>query len=167
MALRSFRLSPRSSHDAVVTLKAVVRGVLDGRLTAADCRLLLCVRVTLALATTLVARTSLPAARRIMAMSGPVLLAFRGAVSERRILWALTAAERLAAGRGQCLARALAAEVLLDPAGAPHRIIIGVATPAPGVLKSHAWIERNGHVLLGGAQSARHYVPVVDWGSIR
>ena len=151
----------------MVTLKAVVRGVFDGRLTGADCRLLLCVRVTLALTATLVVRTSLPVARKIMDTLRPAMLAFRGAVSEQRILWAFTAAERLSVGRGRCLASALAADALLDRAGVPHRIVIGVATPAPGILESHAWIERNGQVLLGGAQSARHYVPVVDWGSAR
>ena len=151
----------------MLTLKAVVRGVFDGRLTAADCRLLLCVRVTLALATALVARTSLPTARRIIVALRPAVLASRGTVHEQRILWALTAAERLSVGRGRCLARALAADALLDRAGTPHRLVIGVATEAPGTLRSHAWIERNGRVLLGGAQSASQYVPVVDWVSVQ
>jgi len=155
------------SHDAVVTLNALIRGVLDGRLTAADCRLLLCVRVTLALTATLVVRMPLPVARKIIDTLRPVMLAFRGAASEQRILWAFTAAERLSVGRGRCLARALAADALLDRAGAPHRIVIGVATPAPGILQSHAWIVRHGRVLLGGAQSVRRYVPIVDWESVR
>lgn len=152
-----------NTNDAVVTLKAVGRGVLDGRLTAADCRLLLCVRLTLALATTLVRRTTLPSARRVLAILGPMILAVRGAVPEARILWALAAAERRDVGRGRCLARALAADLLIDGTACPHEIVIGVTSPAPGLLKSHAWIERDGRVLIGGDKSIDRYSRLVAW----
>ena len=147
----------------MVILKTVARGVLDGRLTAADCRLLLCVRATLALATALIARTTLPAVRTFLSTVRPVIHACRGAIPEQRILWALQAAERLDVGRGRCLARALAAEVLLDGSVRPHVIVIGVASSQPGFLKSHAWIERDGQVLVGRGESTDEYSRLVAW----
>ena len=157
-------LAPRN-NDTVIATTALVRGVFDGRLTVADCRLLLCVRAVQALATTAVRFAAVPAIRRAFIAIRPLVLACRGAAPEARVLWAFAAIRRSSVGNARCLARALAAEVLLDPAAEPHRMVIGVSVTAPGVPKSHAWIERNGEVLLGGPESSATYVPIIDWSS--
>ena len=153
------------TNEPVVALNAVVRGVFAGRLTPADCRLLLCVRIVQALAAGAIAWTTVPAGRRALKAIRPLAISCRGAVPEARILWAFEASGRWQVGRATCLARAMAAEALLEGTDRPPRIAVGVTLPAAGFLKSHAWIERDGRVLVGGSESSRQYVPFVEWNS--
>src|SRR5881398_2794783 len=50
-----------------------------------------------------------------------------------------------------CLVRALVAEMLLTGIDRPMRLMIGVRRAADSRLESHAWIERDGRVIVGGA----------------
>ena len=147
----------------MAALTALVRGVLDGRLSVNDCRLLLCVRVLEVLARAAVGCTTIPAARAILAGLRPIAAACHGCVPESRIIWAFQASERWQAGRGRCLARALAAEVLLERTVHVPRLVIGIAAPENGALRSHAWVERDGRILIGGSRSEPHYVRLVSW----
>jgi hypothetical protein len=52
--------------------------------------------------------------------------------------------------------------LLLDTIEQPLTVVVGVAA-VQGGMRSHAWIERNGHVLLGGDDARRQYVPLVAW----
>jgi transglutaminase superfamily protein len=149
----------------LAAVKAVVRGVRKGRLTAADCRLLACVRVLQAVAFATLACRPLPAARRALAQIRPLASAWCGAIPEARIIWAFEASAYWRIGRARCLARALAAEVLLPATDRPVMMIIGITPPTNGLLKSHAWIERDGSVLVGGSESRRQYLPFVAWNS--
>jgi hypothetical protein len=158
-------LAPRK-NETVIVLKALVRGVRDGRLTVADCRLLLCVRILQAVATAAVHFASIPTIRAALAAVRPVAVAVRGTVPEARVLWAFQASDRWSVGRATCLARALAAEVLLETTSHQHRMVIGISSPLSGGLRSHAWIERNGDVLLGGQESRSQYVPLIAWSGV-
>jgi hypothetical protein len=144
-------------------LKAVVRGVRDGRLTAADCRLLVCVRLAQAFALLGITCAPVPAVRRALGRFRPWAIALGGRAPESRVIWAINASARCQAGHSTCLARALAAELLLPPAGTPLTVVIGVMPPVDGRLKSHAWLERNGRVVMGGDESRRDYFPLIAW----
>jgi hypothetical protein len=52
-----------------------------------------------------------------------------------------------------CLVQALAAKALLSRAGYPTLIRIGVAASEDGKLRAHAWLERDGEIVIGGAGS--------------
>jgi len=58
-----------------------------------------------------------------------------------------------------CLVRALAGEVILRRRGYPARLCIGVAHPAGADWQAHAWLENDGHVVLG-AEGAERFTPL-------
>jgi hypothetical protein len=155
-------MSP-AGNEPFVVFNALIRGIRDGRVTAADCRLLVAVCIVQLLALAAVARVPIPAARRALVRIRRSALALRGAASEARVIWAIEATGRWRVGGSSCLARALAAELLLPPAVQPPTVVVGVTSLAGGRLKSHAWIERDGRVLIGGGESRREYLPLVTW----
>jgi hypothetical protein len=81
-----------------------------------------------------------------------------GGVDEARLVWALGAAGRVVP-QATCLVRALAAQALLARHGQPSELRLGVARGPDGALLAHAWLERSGHVVVGGAVADR-YVPL-------
>jgi hypothetical protein len=76
---------------------------------------------------------------------------------EGRILWAVGAVNRRLFPDRPCLTQALAARYLLARRGVATRLHIGVARGDGGVLSAHAWLERDGRVLIGGDQSRSRY----------
>jgi len=52
-----------------------------------------------------------------------------------------------------CLTKALAAMVLLEEAGQPACLQIGVAKSEVGNIEAHAWVECDGRVILGGTHA--------------
>jgi len=65
-----------------------------------------------------------------------------------QITWAVT----VAAGyvpRATCLTQALAAQALLRREGIPTDFRLGVAMDHNGKFQAHAWVERDGQVILG------------------
>jgi hypothetical protein len=147
-------------HVHAVT--AVVRRVFAGTLSGRDCRLLFCVSAAESIALAALDLGSLRGARRTLAWFRPLALAFAGRPGEARVVWALAARGRWLGGGSTCLGRALVAELLLDTIEQPLTVVVGVAA-VQGGMRSHAWIERNGHVLLGGDDARRQYVPLVAW----
>jgi hypothetical protein len=75
-----------------------------------------------------------------------------------RIVWAVGAADRFVP-RTTCLVRALAAQALLGRRGYASQLRLGVAGGSGRVFEAHAWLERDGHVLIGGPVEGR-YVPL-------
>ena len=75
-----------------------------------------------------------------------------------RIVWAVGAADRLVP-RTTCLVRALAAQALLVRHGHASQLRLGVAGGSGRVFEAHAWLERDGRVLIGGPVEGR-YVPL-------
>jgi hypothetical protein len=61
--------------------------------------------------------------------------------------------------RATCLVRALAAQALLARHGHPSQLRLGVARGADRAFEAHAWLERDGQILIGGGPEGR-YVPL-------
>jgi hypothetical protein len=81
----------------------------------------------------------------------------------RRAAWAAQAIGRRFLPKRPCLTQALVLQYLLlrrgDNAAELH---IGVAKDETGALQAHAWVERNGCVLIGGASSPETYARFGD-----
>jgi Transglutaminase-like superfamily len=75
----------------------------------------------------------------------------------QRVVWAVGAAARLVP-RATCLVRALAAQTLLARRGYASELRLGVSGGLSRTFEAHAWIERDGQVLVGGPVDPR-YVP--------
>jgi len=74
--------------------------------------------------------------------------------SPERMAWAVAVASRYVP-KATCLVQALAGQALLARRGQASRLHIGVAKPE-GLFEAHAWLEWEGHVLLGGSEADRY-----------
>ena len=85
-------------------------------------------------------------------------------VRPERIAWAI---DRVASciPATSCLIRALAARSLMARYGYGVKLRIGVARSATGQLTSHAWLERNGIVVIGGDTAPLEY-SVLDFPDV-
>lgn len=70
-----------------------------------------------------------------------------------RVAWAVSAASRVVP-RATCLTQAISGQLLLRYYGYAAKICLGVTRTEPGSFLAHAWLERDGRILLGGAESA-------------
>jgi len=75
---------------------------------------------------------------------------------ETRMLRAVAAVNRRLFPDRPCLTQALAARYLLSRGGVPTVLQIGVARDG-SELQAHAWLEREGVVIIGGEQSPARY----------
>jgi hypothetical protein len=105
----------------------------------------------MALAITRFAHKIMPldAARKVVAFSGWVLPTPMPFASVEQIAWAVKAIGENVPGFGNCLLRAIALEALLKVAHHTCELRIGVAKTASGEFLAHAWIEKEGRVLVG------------------
>lgn len=77
-----------------------------------------------------------------------------------RIIWALNAAGRTVLSAKGCLPLALSTQYWLNRCGVSTDLKIGVRRDAAGKVEAHAWVERQGEVLIGGAHSLDQYQPL-------
>lgn len=77
-----------------------------------------------------------------------------------RVVRAVGAASSAILGTGQCLVRALAAQVMLGRRGYRTEVKFGVEKDGDGVFGAHAWLERDGRVLIGGGVEPGRYAPL-------
>ena len=82
-----------------------------------------------------------------------------GRGAHERAVWAVETAGRHFPAIGTCLTQALAAQVLLARAGCESRLRIGVKRNAAGTFIAHAWLEKDGLILIGGAEH-RGFTPM-------
>lgn len=75
-----------------------------------------------------------------------------------QIVWAVGVAARYVPG-ANCLVQALVAKQLFDEQGLPAEIRLGVHKPEEVGFRAHAWLESEGRIVLGGAESASLYAP--------
>jgi hypothetical protein len=146
----------------VAALKAVGRALRTRRLRAADWRLLACVRAIDALAFTGISIWPVASVRALLARLRPLATRLGGGAPDARVIWALASIARYCR-RSTCLSRALTAELLLSSKPGPLTIVVGVAAPAQGHMESHAWVERDGQVLVGTEADTGRFVPLVSW----
>lgn len=78
----------------------------------------------------------------------------------QRIIWAVSAAGRCLPKAGNCLAQALATQVMLRRCGQDSTLRIGVARSNDGHFMAHAWLEADGRILIGGSPLISHFVPL-------
>lgn len=79
-----------------------------------------------------------------------------GSLSVYKIVWAVTQVSPYIPGV-RCLARAMAAQVLLERQGYPAQLRIGVGRDRSGQLIAHAWLEIQGRVVMGGLKNLRRH----------
>jgi hypothetical protein len=77
-----------------------------------------------------------------------------------RIVWAVSVAGRRLPRAGNCLAQALATQVMLGRRGQAASLRIGVARDAEGEFRAHAWLEADGKIVIGGSQGLSRFVPL-------
>ena len=68
-----------------------------------------------------------------------------------QVIWAVTAVSRRTGEWTTCLTQALTAQALLARYGYASRLHVGVGRGDQGELEGHAWLERDGRVLIGGS----------------
>jgi hypothetical protein len=100
--------------------------------------------------------------RRLMAFTAHCAVALpRGGNSDaERIGWAVQVVRRYVP-KATCLVQALTAKVLLENAGFPANLQIGVMKDER--FEAHAWVVSLGKVVTGGAELER-YSPLLPWG---
>jgi len=84
---------------------------------------------------------------------------------ERRI-WAVRTASRCFPP-ASCLTQALAAQVLLASAGIGACVQIGVSKVKSEALEAHAWLEKDGEILLGGSEADKRYARLFSFAAER
>jgi hypothetical protein len=79
-----------------------------------------------------------------------------GPGNEKRVVWAIDRTSPMVPSC-TCFVRALAAQVLFQRRGFETDLRVGVAKEPNGRLKGHAWLEKNGEVLIGGMEDLSQY----------
>jgi Transglutaminase-like superfamily len=79
--------------------------------------------------------------------------------SHDRIIWAVETAGRQFPGIGTCLTQALTTQVILARRGYSSNLRIGVTRDSAGKFIAHAWLEKDGVILIGGA-AHHNYTPM-------
>ena len=68
-----------------------------------------------------------------------------------QVVWAVTAvSQRAPCWASTCLSRALTLQAMLAHRGLLSRLHVGVMRDLQGKLEAHAWVEREGRILIGG-----------------
>ena len=77
-----------------------------------------------------------------------------------RVQWAINACCKFMPGSVKCLARALTMKTLLDQYGCHSKLMIGVDKNSLDQLEAHAWIEYEGHVVMGQLNDLSRFKPL-------
>jgi hypothetical protein len=99
-----------------------------------------------------------PAVNRYMRAAFPLPPHKRQSVEH--IVWAVAAAARYSPVGTTCLASALVAQALFSRHGYHTCLRIGVRRDADGSFAAHAWVERDGYILVGGAVEVLDFTPL-------
>ena len=97
----------------------------------------------------------LAACQRVRSVQRP---ARKAPASALRLVWMMDVASRHSLVTTTCLNQALALSWLMGRLGMPSTLRIGV-TRSTGHLAAHAWIEQDGHIIMGASQ-AEAYTPL-------
>jgi len=83
---------------------------------------------------------------------------------ESRVVWAIMASSCLVP-RCTCFVRALAAQILFRREGVQTELRVGIAKDSSGRLKGHAWLEKDGRVLIGETEDLSQYTLLNSLGA--
>ena len=78
----------------------------------------------------------------------------------QRTIWAVNLSSHYLLRERPCLTRALVARMLLSRQGYHTTLRIGVAPSANRSLEAHAWLERNGEVVVGNLYDLGRFTPL-------
>jgi len=81
------------------------------------------------------------------------------------ISWAVKRASRYVPGGENCLARALTAKALLEHAGYPAALHIGVLRNGAGCIRAHAWVKSGERFVVGSDSDAEPFQPLLPLNS--
>ena len=73
------------------------------------------------------------------------------------MVWAIQLAGRFLLGDKPCLPQALAIQWLLNRRGVDSNLNIGVKKDGERSIAAHAWVEKEGKVIMGGGMSPKHF----------
>lgn len=76
----------------------------------------------------------------------------------KQTVWAVDAVAKRILGDKPCLTQALVARHLLRDYGVETDLLLGAARKETGEIEAHAWLEREGIVVIGGATSPQKYI---------
>ncbi|MFC6875364.1 lasso peptide biosynthesis B2 protein [Halobellus marinus] len=79
-----------------------------------------------------------------------------------QITWAVTSANTVLPGSGTCLSQAIVGATLLAAHGFPATVRLGVANPETA-FEAHAWVEREGTVVVGDLTDLDRYRRISSW----
>ena len=132
----------------------------------------LLVQATILLALARIGLRTLPFAtlRNILSKLSTIGRRKGGGVSDNRvgkqIIWAVDTVGRHLPLIGTCLTQALAAHVLLSRSGFESELRIGVTRDPNGKFLAHAWLEKQGAILIGG-DCSEDYTPMPALNGIK
>jgi hypothetical protein len=78
----------------------------------------------------------------------------------QRILWAVGVTSHYLLRERPCLTKALVAQMLLSRKGYQTTLRIGVAHSSTRSLQAHAWLERNGEIVVGQLRDLGRFTPL-------
>ena len=103
--------------------------------------------------------------RRLLAQTARPSAPRRGPrPSRHRLEWAVSLGRRVVPS-STCLVQALAAAALFIQHGHPADVRIGVMKDEAGGLIGHAWVESDGHVVVGDSSDLSRYAPLPPFPS--
>lgn len=77
-----------------------------------------------------------------------------------KIVTAVNISSRYIPGGVMCLARALTTQVLMTQHGYSPQLRIGVVKNEAGKLEAHAWVESQGHIVMGYLRDLSRFTPL-------
>jgi transglutaminase superfamily protein len=83
---------------------------------------------------------------------------------ERTIPWAVTTAARHVPGARHCLTKAIVGRSLLEAAGVPVSLRVGVRRDDDGAIRGHAWLDGPDGVVMDAGEDPFTFVPLHELG---
>jgi len=80
--------------------------------------------------------------------------------SQERIVWAVNVTGAKLLRDKPCLTQALAVQMLFKRRSVNSNLRIGVKKDPKGKLLAHAWVEKDGQIVIGGEASPEEYIPL-------
>lgn len=79
------------------------------------------------------------------------------------VAWAISVASRRTPWQSNCLAQALAGQIMLRRRGIASTLYLGVMKEGPNMLVAHAWLSSQAMIVTGGHQQLERYVVVASF----
>ena len=76
------------------------------------------------------------------------------------IIWAVELTSRYLLRQRPCLTKALVGQMMLSQQGFATVLRIGVARNPDGTLQAHAWLEREGEIMIGYLHNMQQFTPL-------